>query len=81
MTEPAAASPPRRPYSTQVRADIADRVAATVRGVRRDAGADHYTKALLTEEALNAWCERLETLYHAGNPWPVDEAPLPPGRR
>ena len=66
-------------FSTQIRPSTYDRARATVRGVRSATGAD-YSLAQLTEEALDRYCQHLETTYHAGQPWPADHRPLRAGR-
>jgi hypothetical protein len=68
----------RAPFSTQVDRQLLRRVRAAVRGVSHATGTN-YTLAALTEDALTAEVDRLETLYNDGQEWP--ERPLRRGRR
>jgi hypothetical protein len=70
----------RARFSTQVSADTLARARATVRGVTFAARTD-YTLAQLTEEALDAYCRRMEKRYNDGKPWPTSERRLRPGKR
>lgn len=67
-------------FSTQVSGETQARVRAAVRGVASATRTD-YTLSQLVEEALAAYCDRLEAQYHDGHPWPVVERPLRPGAR
>ncbi|MEV0287891.1 hypothetical protein AB0H36_27575 [Kribbella sp. NPDC050820] len=39
-----------------------------------------YSKATLTEQALDRLCAELEELHNGGRRWPTDNSRLPPGR-
>ncbi len=67
-------------FSTQVSSDVQARARATVRGVGFATKAD-YTLAQLTEDALNAYCQKLEAKYNNREPWPTSEKRLRPGPR
>jgi hypothetical protein len=67
-------------FSTQVSPAVQARVRATVRGVVAATGTD-YSLAQLVEDALMAYCARLEEQYHFGSPWPLSDRPLRPGPR
>lgn len=67
-------------FSTQVSVAVQARARATVRGLARTTNND-YTLAQLTEDALDAYCKEMETLYNEGKPWSPAERPLRPGAR
>ncbi len=68
----------RRDYSTQVSEEIHALVRASVRGVKRVDPS--FTKAELTERALESYCRYLQESLNDGRPWPADNSRLPPGR-
>ena len=67
-------------FSTQVSTDVQARARATVRGVAEATKTD-YTLAQLTEDALDAYCREMESLYNDGKSWPPSERRLRPGPR
>lgn len=67
-------------FSTQVSSDVQARARATVRGVGFATKTD-YTLAQLTEEALAAYCRKMEAKYNDREPWPTSEQRLRPGPR
>jgi hypothetical protein len=67
-------------FSTQVSSEVQARARATVRGVGFATNAD-YTLAQLTEDALQAYCRKLEAKYNDRKPWPTSERRLRPGPR
>lgn len=75
-----AGASPRQRFSTQVSEDVQARVRATVRGMTTAFSPD-YSLAAFTEEALNAYCGRLEAKYNNKTPWPSSSRPLRPGPR
>lgn len=69
----------KKPFSTQVDADVQARVRATVVGVQRLDPA--FTLAQFTQDALTAHCSHLEDLHNGGSSWPHDAGTPRPGVR
>ena len=66
-------------FSTQVDADVRDRIEATIKGLR--AVATNMTMAQFTTDGLDAWCQRMEDDYNDGARWPITHGVgLTPGR-
>jgi len=65
-------------FSTQVSPAVQARVRATVRGMASATGTD-YSLAQLVEDALRAYCDKLQEQYHFGTPWPLSDRRLRPG--
>ncbi len=75
---------PRRPSrikfsNPQIDAELAGRVRDVVRGMH-DEQSPGYTLRQFVEEAFLAHCEAMEKVYHGGERWPHNDAPLEAGR-
>lgn len=71
----------RTPWSARIDPVITERVKVTVAGLQRLDPS--YTAGRFTEQALTAWCERMEAEYNDGQRWEADvpNQRLRPGRR
>ena len=76
-----AVSGQRTPWTARIDPAITERVRVTVAGLQRLDPS--YTAGRFTEQALTAWCARMEAEYNAGLPWEADVTSqgLRPGRR
>ena len=71
----------RVPWAARIEPQLAARVRANVVGLQRVADPS-FTASRFTEQALQSWCERMETEFNNGNQWPPQPADrLRPGAR
>ena len=69
----------RSPFSTQVDADILQRVRAAVHGLQQEDPS--VSLASFTTDALAAHCTTIENQHHHGDPWPFVPPAMRPGPR
>ncbi len=63
----------RVPWASRIDPALGARVRATVIGLQQ-ATDPSFTAGRFTEQALLAWCQRMEAEYNDGQPWPQDPA-------
>lgn len=66
-------------FSTSLPPAVAQRLRAVVVGLKAQ-GLWQTSVASATEDAVVAWCARMEADHNGGEPFPIPDAPIPSGR-
>lgn len=69
----------RVPWAARIDPVVASRVRATVAGLQQLDPS--FTAGRFTEQAMIAFCERMEAQFNDGRPWPLEPTGLRPGAR